>query len=93
MRRLKSAIEEWKQQFLIIAPISGKVSLSKVWSRQQTVNAGEEVAAVVPTDGASKTIVKAVLPIANSGKVKTGLKSNIRIDAFPYPSVSLVFLL
>ena len=92
-RRLKSAIEEWKQAFLITAPISGKVSMSKIWSPQQAISGGEEIFAIVPlenTEGGKKILAKAILPLANSGKVKLGLKSNIRLDAYPYQQYGLL---
>ncbi len=88
-RRLKSAIEEWKQTFLIHAPISGMVSMSKIWSPQQAISGGEEVFAIVPLES-KKTIAKAILPIANSGKVKLGLKSNIRLEGFPYQQYGIL---
>ncbi len=46
--RLQSAIEAWKQNYLILAPIDGKISLSKIWSVQQSIGVGEEIMAVVP---------------------------------------------
>ena len=93
-RRLKSAIEDWKQTYLVIAPIVGKTTLAKIWSPQQSINASEEVLTVVPDNNApkeaGKMVVKAILPLANSGKVKIGLKSNIRFDAYPYQQYGIV---
>jgi multidrug resistance efflux pump len=93
-RRLKSAIEEWKQAYLVTAPISGKVSMAKIWSPQQAISGGDEIFAVVPfsgnTEGGQKTIAKAILPLANSGKVKTGLKSNIRLEGYPYQQYGIL---
>ena len=98
IRRLKAAIEEWKQMFLIIAPISGTVTLSKIWSPQQSVAVGEEVVTIVPSppqspqagEAANPIICKAILPIAQSGKVKTGLTANIRLDAFPHQQYGIL---
>lgn len=96
IRRLKSAIEEWKKTFLLTAPIAGKVTLSKIWSAQQNIGIGEEFLTVVPTPpapegGDARTIVcRAVLPITQSGKVKTGLHATIRIDAFPYQQYGIL---
>ncbi len=85
MHRTVSAIGEWKKAYLIIAPISGKVTLSKVWAEKQTINAGDEVLTIVPTtEGSSKVYCQATMPIANSGKVKTGLFATIRLDNFPF---------
>ena len=95
-RRLKAAIEEWKQTYLVIASISGKVTLAKIWSNQQSISAGEEVLTIVPmmdskTENDTNVIIcKAILPIAQSGKVKTGLYANIRLDAFPYQQYGIL---
>ena len=84
IHRTLSAIAEWKKTYLLIAPISGKVTLSKVWAEKQAINAGEEVLTIVPTEGSSKVFCQATMPIANSGKVKTGLLTTVRFDNFPY---------
>jgi multidrug resistance efflux pump len=98
IRRLKAAIEDWKQQYLVIAPIGGAVSLVKIWSPQQSVGTGEEVLTIVPNPtqpsdkmAASNTIIcKAILPITESGKVKTGLNAHIRLDAFPHQQYGIL---
>lgn len=93
IRRTLSAIAEWKKANLIIAPINGKVSLSKVWATKQAVNAGEEVLTIVPvenTEGGKKVFCQATMPIANSGKVKIGQFSTIRFDNFPYQEYGIL---
>ncbi len=90
IRRLKAAIDEWKQTFLLIAPIAGNVSLSKVWSPQQTLTAGDEFAAIVPAHNTSQPIVKAVLPVQNTAKVQVGLAAHIRLDAYPYQQYGIL---
>jgi multidrug resistance efflux pump len=82
IRRLKSAIDEWKQTYMLTAPIAGKITLSKIWSNQQNIGAGEEFLTIVPTESQNQVVCKAILPIAQSGKVKTGLNTTIRLDAF-----------
>ena len=87
LRRLRSAIEDWKQNYLVLAPIDGKVSFSKVWSVQQSVGAGEEILAVVPDmpsgENKSRIIGKAILPAANAGKIRSGMRAIIRLDGLP----------
>jgi multidrug resistance efflux pump len=82
LQRLRSAIDSWKQQYLIIAPISGRISLSKIWSPQQSIAAGEEVFVVVPE---SKDILigKLLVPGYETGKLQLGNKAIIKLDAFP----------
>jgi multidrug resistance efflux pump len=92
--RLQSAIEAWKQNYLIHAPIDGKISLSKIWSVQQSIGVGEEIMAVVPfsiqgtepyTTGntAQEIIGKATLSAYNAGKVHAGMRAIIRLEGFP----------
>ena len=84
IQSIKSEIEVWRQTYLIIAPIAGKVSFSKIWSEKQFVTGNEEVLTIVPPEGVGKIVGKAQLPIANSGKVKQGQIVNISFDGFPY---------
>ena len=83
LRRLSSAIQEWKQNYLVIAPINGKTSYSKIWSVEQSIGAGEEIMAIVPDalQGEKPSIVgKATLPAANAGKIQSGMRAIIRLD-------------
>ncbi|MDO8366308.1 MAG: HlyD family efflux transporter periplasmic adaptor subunit [Saprospiraceae bacterium] len=87
LRRLQSAVEEWKQNYLVLAPISGKVSFSKIWSVQQSIGAGEEIMAVVPNElqgeNKSNIVGKATLPATNAGKIQSGMRAIIRLDGLP----------
>lgn len=87
LRRLESAIEAWKQEHLIVAPIGGKVSFSKVWSEKQSISAGEEIMAVVPDAlyglNLPGIIGKATIPAANAGKIQPGMRAIIRLDGLP----------
>ena len=80
---LKGEIKIWEENYLVKAPISGKTSFTKFWSEQQFINVGEKILTIVPQEGTGDIIGKAVMPIANSGKVKKGQKVNIRLDGFP----------
>ncbi len=88
INRLLGEIKEWKRIYLFVAPISGKISMNRLWSPQQYVNTNEEVMTIVPINdnisNDSKVIGKALLPIAGSGKVKTEQNVQIRLDGFPY---------
>lgn len=90
IHRLLSAIQDWKKQFLIIAPIDGKVTFSKIQSSKQAVAAGDELLTIVPDNADQKIVCKATMPIANSGKVKTGLLTTIKLDNFPYQQYGIL---
>lgn len=84
VERLVGEITIWKQTFLMEAPVSGEVALTKAWSEQQQVEAGTEVLTIVPKDGAGNIIAKALLQSNRSGKVLMDMPANIRLDGYPY---------
>lgn len=90
IQTLKSQIDNWKQTYLITAPIAGKVSLNNIWSVNQYAKAGEELFTLVPTEGAGEIIAKALLPAANSGKVAVGQVVNIRLTSYPYQEYGII---
>ena len=83
-QKLLAAIAAWKSNYLVIAPISGSVSMSKIWSEQQPIGAGEEVMAVVPSETNSTVIGRANLPVANAGKVSKDMRAIVQLDGLPY---------
>ncbi len=84
VQRLKGEIDAWKQTYLLLAPVSGEVALTKAWSEQQQVEAGTEVLTIVPMESAGRVIVKAQLTNNRSGKVKVKMPVNLRLDSYPY---------
>ncbi len=82
LQRLRSSVAEWKQRFLVTAPVSGQVSLYKVWSAQQSVTSGEELLAVSPA-ASERVIGRAELPALQSGRVAVGQRASIRLDGYP----------
>jgi HlyD family secretion protein len=80
--QLQAEILNWELTYTLVTPIDGKVTLTNYWVENQNVMAGNPVFTVVPNDSLP-VIGKAILPIARSGKVKTGQKVNIRLQNFP----------
>ena len=80
--QLKANIQSWELSYVLMSPIDGKITFTRYWVSNQNVQAGEEVFTVIPVLE-SRLIGKAMLPVARSGKVKTGQKANIRLDNFP----------
>ncbi len=90
IHRLKGEIANWKQTWLLIAPISGEIALTHKWSEQQFVNAGEEIMTIVPRESAGAVIAKATLTGPNAGKVKEGMEAHLRLDGFPFQEFGLL---
>ena len=81
--QLETEIQAWELSYVLQSPVDGKITFNGYWIINQNVNIGEEVFTVIPTNGTSEIIGKALLPIARSGKVKVGQKVNIRLENFP----------
>ncbi|MEM9820220.1 MAG: HlyD family efflux transporter periplasmic adaptor subunit [Bacteroidota bacterium] len=84
LERMRSEIKTWKQKYQIVAPIAGKVSMSKIWTAQQFIKANAEVMTIVPEESAGGIIGRAILPLNGSGKVEEQMEVNIRLDGYPY---------
>ncbi|MBX2930247.1 MAG: HlyD family efflux transporter periplasmic adaptor subunit [Saprospiraceae bacterium] len=82
LQRMHSAIAEWKLRYLVTAPVSGQVSLYKVWSAQQSVAPGEELLAISPASS-ERVIGRAELQALQSGRVAVGQRASIRLDGYP----------
>jgi len=80
--QLKTGIEDWELNYVLQAPIDGKITFTSYWVENQNVTAGGTVFTIIP-NGVIPMIGKALLPVARSGKVKEGQKVNIRLQNFP----------
>ncbi len=87
INNLRSAIDRWKQTFLLLAPLDGRVSFySKIENEGQFIKAGEVVMAILPeqTTTKNKIVGRMEMPIIGSGKVKIGQKVVIKLAGYPY---------
>lgn len=81
---LGNSIGRWKQTFLLVAPIDGRVSLNaQYFSEKQYVRQGDQVVVIVPPQS-DKIVGRISLPVAGSGKVKPGQRVIIKLDSYPY---------
>jgi multidrug resistance efflux pump len=86
---LKNSIATWKQRYLLVSPIAGRVSFFNFWAKNQHVNIGDEVLSVVPITK-HKITGRMRMPIQNSGQVKLGQKVIIRLAAYPYQEYGML---
>ncbi len=89
LENLKSQINRWEQTYLIISPIDGIVTFTKIWSKNQNVQTGEIVATVIPNDE-TNIIGKVEIPPMGVGKVKNGQTVNIKLNNFPHMEFGLL---
>ena len=79
----KTALESWKQTYVLQSPMKGILSYNMLWQVNQNISAGDKVFAIVNHQD-EKNIGKALVPIAGSGKVKKGQRVNVKLDNYPY---------
>lgn len=86
---LLAAIENWKYQYVLIAPTKGKVTFNRIWNENQQIKSGETVMTIIP-ENEGEIIGKVQLPFQGAGKVKSGQEVNIRFDNYPYMEFGMV---
>lgn len=89
VNELLSSIDAWKKQYMLEAPISGKVSLMIFAEERQLFEIGKEILTIIPIRTKSMQGI-AKLPIAGSGKVNIGQRVNIKLAGFPYQEYGII---
>jgi len=80
--QLKKSVKDWEQLYALKSSISGKVSYLSFWNENQTVNIGDLVFTIIPSEN-SDYIGKIKAPVQNSGKIKVGQSVNVRLSNYP----------
>ena len=81
-QQLGSEITSWKQQFLLQAPVSGRVTFPVARHLHESVQAGDELLTIIP-DQTQKTIARAQVPAASLGRIRSGARAIIALDGWP----------
>jgi hypothetical protein len=79
---LNDKIALWEKQYLITAPLGGKIQFLKFWNENQFVQAGEPLFSIVPEKNG--LLGQVMLPISGAGKVKIGQEAIIKLADYPY---------
>lgn len=80
--QLKKSIRDWEMRYVLKSNINGKVTFLNFWDKNQTVNQGDLVFTIIPTESNS-FIAKLKVPSLNSGKIKVGQDVNIKLQNYP----------
>jgi len=88
-RELLAAIDNWQQSYLLIASQTGIVTFNTFWKRNQFVNTGDKVFAIVSRNP-GYLIGKIKVPSSGSGKVHIGQRVNIMVSGYPYLEYGLL---
>lgn len=80
--QLKKSIEDWEMKYVLESRINGNVTFLNFWNENQTVNQGDLVFTIIPSEN-SAYVAKLKTPTQNSGKIKKGQRVNIKLENYP----------
>lgn len=86
---LKAGLNLWMNQYLIISPVNGTVSFTGYWSENQSVLIDKPVMTIVP-ENPGDFIGRINLKMYRSGKVREGMKVNLKLSGYPYLEYGMV---
>jgi HlyD family secretion protein len=86
---LKAQLDIWKNNYLLISPVSGVVTFTKFWSENQSVTRDEPVLSIIPADP-GEYIARINLKMGRSGKVREGQPVNIKLSGYPYLEYGMI---
>lgn len=81
LKVIESAVINWQQNYLLQAPIAGKVYLFNNFSEKQHVNANESLFMIVPS--VQKYVCMVDVPAKGFGRIKEGQRVRIKLDNYP----------
>ncbi len=82
LNQLKKSIMDWELRYVLKSDINGKVLFLNNWNENQTVNQGDLVFTIIPSNNSS-FIGRLRVPPQNSGKIKVGQKVHIKLENYP----------
>jgi len=88
IRRFQGAFAQWEQNYVLISPTEGRISFFNVWKENQFVTAGEGVMMIIPP--AQNFIVRGTAGMDRYGKIKTGQKVLLKLQAYPYEEYGML---
>jgi multidrug resistance efflux pump len=90
IQEVQSGLAQWKQDFLVVAPIDGRVAFNQPITEGQYFGEEQQMMVILPQDQQGTTIARGSLPTVRSGKVRKGMTTNIFLDAYPYQEYGIL---
>lgn len=87
--QLLAQIQQWKETYLLIAPVEGRITFTRYWSENQNIKTGDRLATIIPDDSI-QIIGRILIPSSGLGKVKIGQQVNVKLNGFPYMEYGLL---
>jgi len=80
--------DAWINQYILKAPVDGKITYAGILQENQTLNAGQEVFMINPAN--TDFFGEVYIPQYNMGKVKTGQRTLVKMRSFPFEQYGLI---
>ncbi|WP_316789494.1 HlyD family secretion protein [Pedobacter frigoris] len=80
--------DAWINQYIMRAPVGGKVSYAGIVQENQTVNSGQELFMINPAN--TDFFGEIHIPQYNMGKVKIGQRTLVKMRSFPFEQYGLI---
>lgn len=87
--QLLAQIKLWKDNYILSAPIEGRITFTKYWAENQNVTIGDRLATIIPEDSV-QIIGRMTIPSSGLGKVNIGQQVNVKLNGFPYMEYGLL---
>jgi multidrug resistance efflux pump len=88
LQTLKSRVDDWTLHYVITAPAAGKVYFTSPIQPNQFISEKQILGYVSPQE--TRFYAQIYLPQSNLNRVDTGMKVQLRFDAYPYREVGSV---
>ena len=82
LNTFKSQVDEWKQKYLLITPIDGKIAFATFLQENQQLQNNQIICFINP--GNSLYYAEIYIPQINFGKVKTGQEVLLKFPSYPF---------
>jgi multidrug efflux pump subunit AcrA (membrane-fusion protein) len=82
LNTLQAELENWKNKYLLIAPISGKVAFATFLQQDQQLGANQVICYINPEN--SNYYAAVYIPQNNFGKIKIGQKVLLKLPSYPF---------
>lgn len=87
--QMKTSLDIWENLYVLSATSDGLINFSRVWSKNQFINAGDKCFAIIPNN-TGKIIGKCSFSVKGSGKLKEGQEVYIKLEEYPYMEFGLL---
>ncbi len=81
---LKNDLQLWEQNYFVVAPTKGIVSVPPTTQRYKTTTLGEELFTILPDQNTEKVVGLLDIPANLPGKISINASVNIKLDGYPY---------